>query len=305
MNPDGTDQRQVTSELVPVTGFDISGDGTMVAYATAGVVKVIGIGGDTRYTTAAGRYEYAPSFTTDGTGLIVGRRDATGADLGYWRIPIVSGADQKQILPDGAPLLGSVELSGNGLTDSAGLPSWAPRAAFSPDDAWMLVVRGSDNVVELVDLTGAHPAVKVNLIATGRPVWVESQGSFYLAGSDDNGASWAYWRVSTAGVAIRTGPSVVDVAADANGNLALLVESLDGSDHLEYLSASTGTQAPLTTGPGLSDRSPSFSPDGKDIVFSRVNSHDLTKSEGIWIVRSDSTGLVQLSPDGTYTRWLP
>jgi Tol biopolymer transport system component len=97
----------------------------------------------------------------------------------------------------------------------------------------------------------------------------------------------------------------VDVAADANGNLALLVESLDGSDHLEYLSASTGTQAPLTTGPGLSDRSPSFSPDGKDIVFSRVNSHDLTKSEGIWIVRSDSTGLVQLSPDGTYTRWLP
>jgi hypothetical protein len=305
MNSDGTDQRQVTSELVPVTGFDISGDGTTVAYAAAGAVKIMGIGGDIRYTTAAGRFEYAPAFTNDGTGLIVGRRDASGTDLGYWRIPVVSGSDQSQLLPDGAPLLGSVELGGNGLTGSAGLPSWASRAAFSADDTWMLIVRGSDNAVEIVDLTGAHKPVKVNVIASGRPVWVASQDSFYLAGSDDKGASWAYWRVSTAGVAVRAGPSVVDIAADGNGNLVLLVEGLDGSDHLEFRPASSGAEVPLTTGPGLSDRSPSFSPDGKVIVFGRVNSHDLTKSEGIWVVKPDGTGLAQLSPDGAYTRWLP
>jgi Bacterial Ig-like domain/WD40-like Beta Propeller Repeat len=305
MNSDGTDQRQVTSELVPVTGFDISGDGTTVAYAAAGVVKVMGIGGDIRTTTAAGRYEYAPAFTADGTGLIVGRRDAAGTDLGYWRIPVVSGADQTQILPNGAPLLGSVELAGNGLTGSAGLPSWASRAAFSQDDAWMLIARGSDNVVELVGLTGAHKAAEVNLIALARPVWVESEDCFYLAGSDDNGRSWAYWRVSTAGVATRIGPSVVDLAADANGNLVLLTEGLDGSDHLEFRSAATGGTALLTTDPGLSDRSPSFSPDGKMIVFGRVNAHDPTESAGIWAVRSDSTGLAQLSPDGAYTRWVP
>jgi hypothetical protein len=305
MNPDGTDQREVTSELVPVTGYDISGDGTMVAYTAAGVVKVIGIGGDLRYTTAAGRYEYAPAFTADGTGLIIGRRDATGADLGYWRIPIVSGADQKQLLPSGAPLLGSVELGGNGLIESAGLPSWAARAAFSDDDNWMLVVRGSDNAVELVDLTGAQQPVTINLIGSGRPVWVDSQQSFYLAGSDDNGASWAYWRVSTAGVAVRIAPSVVDVTADVNGDLAILVEGLDSSDHLEYKSTFAGTQVPLTAGSGLSDRTPSFSPDGKEIVFGRVNSHDLTQSEGIWVVRADGTGLAQLSIDGAYTRWLP
>ena len=305
MNSDGTDQRQVTSELVPVTGFDISGDGTTVTYAAAGVVKVMSIGGDIKYTTAAGRYEYSPAFTADGTGVIVGRRDAAGVDLGYWRIPVVSGADQKQILPDGAPLLGSVELAGNGLTESAGLPSWASRAAFSQDDAWMMIVRGSDNLVELVDLSGAHQPVKVNLIASARPVWVESQDSFYLSGSDDNGASWAYWQVPTSGVPARLGPSVVDLAADANGNLVLLTEGLDGSDHLEFRSAATGGTAPLTTDPGLSDRSPSFSPDGKMIVFGRVNAHDPTKSAGIWAVRSDSTNLVQLSPDGAYTRWVP
>jgi dipeptidyl aminopeptidase/acylaminoacyl peptidase len=305
MNSDGTDQRQVTSELVPVTGFDISGDGTTVTYAAAGVVKVMSIGGDIKYTTAAGRYEYSPAFTADGTGVIVGRRDAAGADLGYWRIPVVSGADQKQILPDGAPLLGSVELAGNGLTGSAGLPSWASRAAFSQDDAWMMIVRGSDNLVELVYLSGSHPPVKVNLIASARPVWVESQDSFYLAGSDDNGASWAYWQVPTSGIAARLGPSVVDLAADANGNLVLLTEGLDGSDHLEFRSGATGGTAPLTTDQGLSDRSPSFSPDGKMIVFGRVNAHDPTKSAGIWAVKSDSTNLVQLSPDGAYTRWVP
>ena len=305
MNSDGTDQRQVTSELVPVTGFDISGDGTTLAYAAAGAVKVISIGGDIKYTTAAGRYEYAPVFTADGTGLIVGRRDATGTDLGYWRIPVVSGADQKQILPDGAPLLGSVELGGNGLIESAGLPSWAPRAAVSQDGSSMLIVRGSDNVVDLVDLTGAHPPIKLNLTALGRPVWVDSQDSFYLAGSDDHGASWAYWRVPASGVAVRVGPSVVDVAADASGNFALLVEGVDGSDHVGFQSSQPGGELPLTTDTGLSDRSPSFSPDGKTVVFSRVNAHVPTESEGIWVVRSDGTGLAQLSPDGAYTRWLP
>ena len=54
MNPDGSNQREVTSELVPVSGYDISGDGTTIAYAAGGVVKKMSIGGDTRYTLTAG-----------------------------------------------------------------------------------------------------------------------------------------------------------------------------------------------------------------------------------------------------------
>jgi Tol biopolymer transport system component len=107
------------------------------------------------------------------------------------------------------------------------------------------------------------------------------------------------------GVAVRVGPSVVDVAADASGNFALLVEGVDGSDHVDFQSTQSGGELPLTTDTGLSDRSPSFSPDGKTVVFSRVNAHVPTESEGIWVVRSDGTGLAQLSPDGAYTRWLP
>ncbi len=36
MNPDGTNPRQVTWELSPVSGFDVSGDGSAIAYGTGG-----------------------------------------------------------------------------------------------------------------------------------------------------------------------------------------------------------------------------------------------------------------------------
>ena len=158
MNPDGSNQREVTAELVPVSGFDVSGDGTTIAYAAGGVVKRMAINGDNMHViTPTGFFEYAPTFTPDGTAIVVGRRDPTGADQGYWRIPIISGADPSQVSPDGAPGLGSVALSGDELTGSPGEPSWAPRAAFSADGNTMLLVRGADNAVELVDMTGVNP----------------------------------------------------------------------------------------------------------------------------------------------------
>jgi len=142
-----------------VSGFDVSGDGNTIAYAAGGVVKRMAIDGDNVHVlTAAGAFDYAPEFTPDGTAIVVGRRDPTGADQGYWRIPIVSGVDPRQVSPDGAPGLGSVALHGDELTGSPGETSWAPRAAFSADGNAMLLVRGNDNAVELVDMTGVNPA---------------------------------------------------------------------------------------------------------------------------------------------------
>ena len=94
MNPDGSNQREVTAELVPVSGFDVSGDGNTIAYAAGGVVKRMAIdGGNVHVITPTGSFDYAPVFTPDGTAIVVGRREATGADKGYWQIPIISGAD--------------------------------------------------------------------------------------------------------------------------------------------------------------------------------------------------------------------
>jgi len=307
MNPDGSNQRQVTAELVPVSGFNVSGDGNTIAYGSGGVVKRMGIGGDNMQTlTADGWFEYAPTFTPDGTALVVARRDSRGQDQGYWRIPLVSGADQKQVAPDGAPGLGSVALGGEGLTGTVGEPAWAPRAAFSADGTSMLVVRGFDNMVELVDMTGARQPVKLSLAGNSRPVWDQIDNAFYVAASPDQGLSWSYWRVSVSGATIRIGSAAGDLTTSVNGSMAFAVRAADGSTHLAFTgAAANGTVGLLTSDPSWNEVSPSFSPDGSVIVFGRFATTSPTSSAGIWIIRPDGTGLTNLALDGAYPRWLP
>jgi hypothetical protein len=309
MNPDGSNQREVTSELVPVSGYDISGDGSSIAFGSGGVVKVMSLSGDNLSTlTPGGDFDYAPTITPDGTGVVVGRRDGGGADLGYWRIPLISGADPTQVATDGAPALGSMAVTGDGLTGKPGRSAWAPRAAFSQDGSTMLVVRGSDSAVMLVDMTGATAPRELSIVSDSRPVWVQSDAAFYVAGTDDNGATWSCWRVTAAGALTNVGPAVgdIDTTDQAGGQaLAFVVHAGDGYDHLAYRTLAGSTQPLLADDPMFSEMSPSFSPDGSTVVFARVGSHSPTVSAGIWIVRRDGTGLANLAPDGAYPCWLP
>ncbi len=305
MNPDGTNPRQVTWELSPVSGFDVSGDGSTIAYGAGGVVRKMSLGGDGLQTLTAGDdLEYAPTFTPDGTGLVVARRDGAGADLGYWRIPMISGTDPRQVATDGAPDTGSTGIIGVGLTGKPGLSSWAPSAAFSPDESTMLLVRGSDRVAEIVDMTGAVAPRKLGIVGNSQPVWVQSDNAFYMAGSADNGATWSCWRITTDGSSRSIGPAVGDIDT-AGQALALIVRSADEFTHVAYSAGTSGSFVPLTSDPSLSDRSPSFRPDGNMVVFGRVRSQNPTASAGIWIVKPDGTGLTKLSDDGAYPRWLP
>src|SRR5664280_88767 len=247
MNPDGSNQREVTAELVPISGFDVSGDGTTMVYGAGGVVKKMSIGGDNLQTlTPTGMYEYAPVITPDGTGVIVGRRDGLGADAGYWRYALTGGASPTLLTPDGAPDLGSSALGGDGLTGKAGTPPWAGRAAFSTDGSVMLMVRGSDNVVELVDPKGVAKPQKLDLVAASRPVWVDLDSAFYVSATEDNGATWSYYKVTTAGAIVKIGPSVTDLAASGRG-LALQVASADGSVHLAFVPQAGGAPTLLAS----------------------------------------------------------
>lgn len=305
MNPDGSNQREVTAELVPVGGFDVSGDGTTIAYGAGGIVKKMAIGGDKAQTlTPSGDYEYAPAITPDGTSLIVGRRDSQGADLGYWRYSLGARADPEQVAVDGAPGLGSVALGGDDLTDQPGMPVWFGRAAFSGDGSVMLVVRGSDNAVELIDLKGIAKPQKLSLFANSRPIWVVSENAFLVSATEDKGGAGSYYRVTAAGVATSIGPSASDLAGNGRG-IALLIKAVDGSAHMAYVTQAGGSLTLLTTDPMFTETSPSFSPDGSTLVFGRVASRSPGFSAGIWTVKPDGTGLTNLSTDGAYPRWLP
>ncbi|MGZ6268350.1 MAG: Ig-like domain-containing protein [Candidatus Limnocylindrales bacterium] len=306
MNPDGTNPRQVTWELSPVSGFDVSGDGSVIAYGTGGVVKKMSLVGDGLQTlTTGGDREYAPTFTPDGTGLVIARRDETGADIGYWRIPMISGADPKQVTTDGAPNPGSTSITGDGLSGQPGRSSWASRAAFSSDGSTMLLVRGSDGLAELVDMTGATPPRKLNIAGNSQPVWVQGDAAFYLAGTTDN-QTWSYWRVAPDGSATSFGPAIGDIdSAGQPPAVVFAVRANDGFSHLVYSAGPRGSPTPITDDPAFSDSSPSFRPDGNLIVFGRVRPQNPMVSAGIWTVKPDGTGLTRLSADGAFPRWLP
>ena len=306
MNPDGSNQREVTSELAPVTGYDISGDGLTIAYAAGGVVKSMPIAGANPTTlTPNDDVEYAPTITPDGTGVIVGRRDANGTDMGYWRYPVVSGGgDIKQVATDGAPAPTSTQLRQGSLAGLPGMPAWAPRAAFTADGKMILLVRGADDEVELIDTTGATEPIKLSLKGDSRPIWDQADGTFYLAASNDEGATYGCLRVTTTGSMTSCGVAATDVA-NSGRELALIVKSADASYHLSYTAVAGGLSTPLTYDPSFAESSPYFSPSGSAVVFARVGSQSTSVSAGIWTINVDGTGLTILSTDGSSPRWVP
>jgi hypothetical protein len=91
----------------------------------------------------------------------------------------------------------------------------------------MLLVRGADDEVELIDTTGATEPIKLSLKGDSRPVWDQADGTFYLAASNDKGATYGCWRVTTTGSMTSCGVAATDVA-NSGRELALIVKSADG-----------------------------------------------------------------------------
>ena len=305
MNPDGSNQHEVTSELQPVVGYDVSGDGATVAYSSGGVVKTMSTtGGNVTTLTPAGDFESAPTITPDGTAVIVGRRDSKGADDGYWRYPLVSGSDTKQVAPDGAPSSTGVDIRADGLTGHPGQSPWTPRVALTADGKTMLLVRGADDGVELIDTTAVVAPMRLNLQGNSSPVWDQASGAFYLSASSDQGVTWGCWQVAPTGSISSCGQAKSDVANEGSA-LALVYAAGDGAYHLSYESSAGGAPLALTTDASYREAGPSFSPNGSVIAFARVGSQTPFLSAGIWTINVDGTGLTILSTDGSSPDWVP
>jgi hypothetical protein len=152
-------------------------------------------------------------------------------------------------------------------------------------------------------MAGAVKPNKLSLQANSRPVWVQSEGAFFLAASDDKGATWACWKVTPGGVATKVGSATGDIATNGRG-LALIVNT-NGVYHLAYAALGSKLQPLLANDPTFNESAPSFSPDGSIVAFGRVDSQTPGVSAGIWIVKTDGTGLTNLSTDGAYPRWVP
>ncbi len=316
MNPDGTNQRQLTTELVPVSGFDATPDGALVVYSAGGVMSVIGIdGGEFRRVTDEGRFEYAPVLTPADGRLIVGRRGADGADLGYWLVPLPgTPGDERQLLDHGAPPLGSADLGGEGIGGTDGTPGWMPRTAIDPTGRWALLVTagGEPVIVDLTPSAEAAPSVPVSLVADSAAAWSPRHDAFIVAATADGSlgsATSMLWTIATdGGITAIPGMdgAVGPVGVNSDGSIAVTIRGAGThSAGIAVLAPGATTVSRLDPTEAFDDRWPAFSPDGNTILIGRTFVIRPDDADGIWSVDLATETVLQLTTDGAYARWLP
>lgn len=311
MNPDGTGAHQVTAEIAPVTSFDVSGDGQELAYSVAGVVRVMALpSADVTAVTDPGLAEYGPRLLPDGSAVIVGRRDRiTGADEGWWLRPLAGGSGSgRQLIPDGAPPLGSAE--GDVELPAQALGPWMPIGAVSGSGRLALLPRADGSLVLVVLAVGpAEPGPAGRVIETGLDqaagpaAWSATDGGFVIVARRTIDGVAGTWVVHPDG-SLAAGPPLAGWAAVAqDGALAGISATAPG-----HLTVAAGLDAPLsilTTASDFQDREPTFGPGASALVFVRARPASPGDSAGIWTVDIDGRDLRQLSTDGSDPRWLP
>lgn len=311
MNPDGTNARQLTAEITPVTSYDVAGDGRSLVYATAGRVRrtVLPAGGAVSELTPPGLAEYAPRLTPDGRSALVARRErASAADLGLWLVPLVEGAPpERRLLAPGcagtgetAPPMGSSDAGGTAYTPDGRAGPWSSGAAFSADGTLAIVTCASGGLARLDLVTGIAATLALGAPA-GPPAWSVTADAFLVGAADQRGTRRMWW-VPRRGP-VMPGPAFAAwPAAGPSGSLAGIAVS--EPDRVAF-QAPGGTPVVLTVANDLLDRQPVFSPGGESILFVRVPRDDPTRSAGVWVVARDGRELRQLSPLGSDPRWLP
>jgi hypothetical protein len=332
MNPDGTNERQLSVELSPVIDYAVAPDGrAFVVGDGAAIVWQHADGSARRLLTDANSVEFDPAYSPDGSLLSFGRADPVlGTGLGLWTRQ-ADGSDPRP-----------VELPAEGIASpSPAIPVPAPllRAPrLSPDGTALAFVDEAGRVA-ILDLE-QHRLSEATFVALSEPVWLPDSSGVLVSGlSAGSGLGPRAYRPRSAvplldplsfapdatqlaamrvvrldrGAASISPTAVGDGAArpalDADGRLAYI--SLQGGDAAAgslWVTNSPGDPGDrVMRDPGARVGFASFAPEPQAMVISRLPASGsiATGSDGIWLVNLRSGEAEQLAVDGWLPRWLP
>ena len=272
MNPDGSNPRQVTTELAPVSAYDVSSDGRSIAYAAGGVVRLLRLdGSDLATVTGDGPLDYAPTLAPGGEAVLLGRRDLAGTRPRLVARAAARGA-RRQRRPGSCsrtvrPRVGSVALTGDGLVAGPGVSPWADRAAFDPTGRWLLFVTADGRVVH-ADLATDRDGPTVAPLDLSSATRRAGLGRDRPRVRRRRRGPHRHRPRPGRGDGRRPGgalPGRRPGRRRRHGGIATLVAP--SGDHLGYTPEPTRPPDALTSAPDLLDRSPGFAPDGMTLLF--------------------------------------
>jgi hypothetical protein len=183
MNPDGSNQHQVSAELSPLTTYAVAPDGrSMVVGDGARLIELRADGTGRRVLTDTGLVEFDPTYSPDGTAIVFARADAkTGSGLGIWRRPPGGGgAERIQITPIPAPTFEPSEGASPSSTPSAPLTPVLRAPRFSPDGSLLAFVDMSGYAGILDVRSGAVTRAPDRVVAP--PAWLPDNATALVSG---------------------------------------------------------------------------------------------------------------------------
>lgn len=333
MNPDGTGQRQLSTELSPVSSYAAAPDGrSFVVGDGAQLVEQRSDGSSRRVLTADGMLEFDPSYSPNGSEIVFGRADAaSGAGLGLWtRAP--GGGDPQQVRVPGEPSP-TVTSSSSGSAGEAPPARLLRAPRYSPDGTALAFVDQAHRVAVLRLSDGSLSSAASD--ALGPPVWLPDSSAVLVnelpmgvrdlrdprpeeavAPLDPTSAGLTSSELSALRVMrldrgaseVRTTDlplGVMGPAVDANGRIAYVrIDSAGraavGGAWLTWLDRGPGRE-PV---PGVVVRAIAFTPDPDRLLLARVTEAS-DQDGGIWLANIGSGQVEQRAQQGTLPRWIP